>query len=340
MNAARCALLALALACASSVARADDSRFRVTTPERCGDAEEFHHLLQEFLSRSAVAAASNVSAVVQVAELPGAFELTLEISDGGALESRRVIRHPTNCALLLRIAALIVSMSLDPDAEELPVELLSTEGLSVSSAELPEETETNAPSVEEPPAITPEPEPEAEAPTPSTSTAPRVTGRVHALVGVDAAGTSGVAPSFAVGGGILHRRLLVDASLVVDGPNRTNIDGDPNYRTRVLAMTLEVASCVRLTHARLAFAACPRLDVGMVQAVVESVASRPKRLEARVRASAEARVGFAIVPRRLELELRTFVGVDLRTPSFGLGANPLVPRIDGGASLGVALAFP
>jgi len=321
MNVARCSLFVFLLVMTSSVARAGDPRFKVTTPAQCGGAPEFQNRLDEFLPQSAAAAASHVSAVVRIESEASAFALTLEIREDDKLTSQRVIRHPTSCPLLLRIAALIVSMALDPDAVELPVELLSSEGVTVSSAEAPAGPE---------PVPTPL-EPVAETPS-------GMTGRAHMFIGVDGAGTGGIAPSFAAGGGIVRGRLLADATFVVDGPRRTNIDGDPNYRTRILAMTLELAACARLVRARFVVAGCPRVDVGMVQAVIETVAMRPTKLEARVRASAEARVGFAVIPR-IELEIRAFAGVDVLTPTFDWGGSALVPRLDAGASLGVGFAF-
>jgi len=327
MNTARRIVLVLSLVTASSAARAEDSRFEVTTPAQCGGARDFQTLLDEFLPQSAAAAASNISAVVRIQSDATAFALTLEIREDNKLTSQRVIRHPTNCALLLRIAALIVSMALDPDAVELPVELLSSEGLTMSSEAPPTE-----------PAPPPDPQPDRALDVRRHVARSAMTPRAHALVGLDAAGTGGVAPSFALGGGVAWQRVLADATLIVDGPNRINIDGDPNYRARLVAMTIELAACVRLTLAQFVLSGCPRLDVGGIQGVIETVASRPTKLEARVRASAEARVGYAIVPR-IELELRAFAGVDLLTPSFDWGGSALVPRLDGGASLGAAFAF-
>ena len=324
MSIARCSLFVFLLVATSSVARAEDSRFQVTTPAQCGGARDFQNLLDEFLPQSAAAAASHVSAVVRIESEATAFALTLEIREDSKLTSQRVIRHPTNCPLLLRIAALIVSMALDPDAVELPVELLSSEGITVSSADAPP--------------TQPAPQPIRTPVVPVDVAPSRITGRAHVLLGVDGAGTGGVAPSFALGGGIVRHRLLADATLILDGPHRINIDGNASYRTRVLAMTLELAACARLTLARFVVSGCPRIDVGMVQAVIETVASRPTKLEARVRASAEARVGYAVVPR-IEIEMRAFAGVDLVTPSFNLGGSALVSRLDGGASLGVAFTF-
>lgn len=305
---------------------------RWSAPVGCPDQSSVVEAVRELSGAEVVEEGEDLTATVEVTTRDAGYELSLSVVTETATRVR--VLEAADCQVLVRAAALVVAVALDPV-------LVVSRWPAPAPAPVPEPEPASVPApAPEPAPVVPEPAP-APAPAP-----PQRRGELGALeygvglnVGVVGLTLPGVGPSFGVAPFVGFERMHLRLGAQYRAPRRETLPRNTDAGARFQLAAGGVRLCPNAMPGRdrrVRIPLCAGVDVGAVFADAEGSAVRNGTSARSFWAAATFEAGVSVqVARFVSLTGGFEAGVALSRPRFSLDGGGQVHRVGRFAPRGI-----